>query len=229
MFGFFKKKSAKQANAEPALDRSRIVPRIKHVNFVDSMQGLMTEAEKLGALAPEQMPVTKPLVGDLLVAYAFDSPHSFMFINHETMEAVGLCPESLHQLSMSNLDRALPDFRIQEKTFYKIVRTGNHLEPCTLLFPGIWQKRAAQAKGNLLMVVPTRNAVFYLDSGEPIQLEGNTLTLEQLEGIMCTAAGIEKVYEGVKGPHCLSDHIFVWEDGWRVYGDLKNARWIPNP
>jgi hypothetical protein len=64
MFDLFKKKPAA---SEP--DTSAIVPRIKHTNFLVALRDIVKK--------PDDMPVTEPLVGDLLVTYAFDLPEMF--------------------------------------------------------------------------------------------------------------------------------------------------------
>ena len=60
MFGWFKKKPP----SEPA--RSNLVARIKHTNMLAALREM--------DVPEDQWPLTEPLVGDLLIAYAFDLP-----------------------------------------------------------------------------------------------------------------------------------------------------------
>jgi energy-converting hydrogenase Eha subunit F len=61
MFGLFGKKT-------PSTDQ--IVPRIKHTNFVAALK-------PIAAKDPGSMPLTEPLVADLLISYALDLPQAF--------------------------------------------------------------------------------------------------------------------------------------------------------
>ena len=75
MFNLFKKKP----KSEP--DRHSIVPRIKHKNMLPAI-GEMN-------VPPDELPITEHLVGDLLVAYAFDPPGMFQMFKESDLQRLG--------------------------------------------------------------------------------------------------------------------------------------------
>src|SRR5262249_23307121 len=65
-------RSRKRKQDDEYPDRSTIVPRIKHRQFLKSLRDM--------DVPDDQMPVTEPLVADLLVTYAFDLPGMFQMV-----------------------------------------------------------------------------------------------------------------------------------------------------
>ena len=89
MFGLFKKKAAAKPTA------SQIVTRIKHKNFLAAVASTgMPAADK---------PYTEPLVGDLLVTYAFDLPETFQMVRKGDAAELGLAPQQLRETAVANL------------------------------------------------------------------------------------------------------------------------------
>src|SRR5437588_6133583 len=78
-------------------DRSTIVPRIKHTNYL--------KAVKEAGAAPHEYPVTQPFVADLMITYAFDMPGLFPAVSAHDLRELALTQDELHEIAMANLRR----------------------------------------------------------------------------------------------------------------------------
>jgi hypothetical protein len=220
MFSFFKKKVAAPTPTPPQFQPTQIVPRIKHLNFLEALKPLMAQVEQSGGDPKMQMAVTRPFVGDLLVTYSLDLPDRFVSISHQVMQEMGLDPDSLHRIALENLEKCFNEgIAVQDLQLYNAIGTGGNLEACTLLLPWLWQKKSTTVTGDLLMVVPSRNAVYFTGSEHQLKLDNTVVTSKHILGIMCSAALQVKADEQVHG---LSDHVFVWRNGWQVVDAMNN-------
>jgi uncharacterized protein YtpQ (UPF0354 family) len=145
MFGLFKKK-------EPAKpDASLIVPRVKHVNF-------LAELREIGP-RPEDMPITEPLVGDLIVTYAFDRPENFQMVSPDDCKKLGIGPGQLRAIAVANLRKQIQNIgREGEPPLLKLV-VGGDMEACVLLLDDIWQALAGKIPPEIVVGVPTRDVL----------------------------------------------------------------------
>jgi uncharacterized protein YtpQ (UPF0354 family) len=147
MFNFFKKKT------ELVMDRSSIVPRIKHANMLAALV-------ETGA-PPSELPFTEPLVADLLIAYAFDQPGMFQMVKVSDLQRLGLTPSELRDLAMENLRRQLTDIRAKgQGTPIIWLTAGEDLGACLLLLDKLWKDLAKQLPGEIVVAVPDRGTVF---------------------------------------------------------------------
>jgi uncharacterized protein YtpQ (UPF0354 family) len=144
MFGLFKKKPGA---VQP--DSSLIVPRIKHTNFLVALREIVKDED--------DMPVTEPLVADLLVTYAFDLPETFQMVCRRDVQRLGLSSEQLRNVAVTNLRKQLGNIgREGEPPLLKMV-VGNNLEACLLLVDGIWEALAGKIPPEIVVGVPTRD------------------------------------------------------------------------
>ena len=192
----------------------RIYPRIKHVSFLDTVQGGNREA---------QTPVAHPLAGDagLLVTYAIDEPAQPVPLTQEHMDELGLDVQKLHALAMENLIRKTgPNLGAQDLVMYQALVAGDEFEACTLLLPGLWETLAQGFEGELLAVVPSRNTVYFMDGGAKRQLAGQQLTARTMLDLMCATAVDIKVQAR---EHGLSDKVMAFTpDGWQIRGSFED-------
>ena len=190
MFGLFKKRQPE----EP--DRSTIVPRIKHLNFVSALAEM--------GIPEDQRPVTEPLVADLLVTYAFDLPESFQMVTRHDLERLSISPGELRSIALENLRRDLPGISVQEAGPLLQIVTGNNLEACSLLAEAFWTELAAQISGRTVVAVPSRDVVLVCSSESPDGLEVmREATTEVLEN---------------EHTHGLTDQFLTWQNGqWEIY------------
>jgi len=185
-----------QQKPEFPIDAGLILPRIKHLNFLAGLSQ--------AGVPPEQLPITEPLVGDLVVAYAFDFPSGFMMVRPEDAAQLNVAQDQLRKLSLDNLKKQMPQIAVEAQGDGEVRRimTGNHLEACTLLAQNFWKTVASQIAGEIVAVVPSRDVVLFCSS-------------QSSQGIESMATMAREVFQGAAG-HALSDQFYVWRDGWRV-------------
>jgi hypothetical protein len=142
--------------------------RIKHANFLKALQA--------HGVPPEQMPLTRPLCGELLVSYAFETPEQFVMVTPAFLKTAGVAPQDVHGLALQALHRQVlgHGVRLVEDEGGYLLRiapqdTSTHLEATCLLLDGIWDLLQDEIKpqGELLACVPTRDFFFVLDSAKP--------------------------------------------------------------
>jgi uncharacterized protein YtpQ (UPF0354 family) len=192
MFGLFKKKPEP---VEP--DPSLIVPRIKHANFLVALRDIVKKED--------DMPVTEPLVADLLVTYAFDLPEAFQMVCARDVQRLGLSPEQLRNIAVTNLKQQLGNIgREGEPPLLKMV-VGNNLEACLLLVDGIWQSLAAKIPPEIVVGVPTRDVLLV------------TTSASTKGGLQLLRDAVREAH-GRESTHALSLQLLVRRgDKWEVF------------
>jgi uncharacterized protein YtpQ (UPF0354 family) len=146
MFGLFSKK--------PAQFTEPVVPRIKHVNFVEALK-------PLAAKDPRSMPVTDPLVGDLIVTYALDLPGAFKMFSQREFEKSGLTRQELRATAVANLRKDLPRLKLSTKGPLVSLALGNNLDACLLVIDRIWEQVIPHmpVPGKIVAIAPNRDVV----------------------------------------------------------------------
>jgi|GEM_PF-1794430 len=194
MFGWFKKILAPVERSA-----SVIIPRIKHVQFVDALRDMGAPSD--------QMPITQPLVGELLVTYAFDLKHMFEMVNPDSIVDLGITPEELPGIALDNLSERVPNIQIRKNgPLLQIVTGGNH-EACTILNGEFWDNLAEQSKGPLIVAVPHRDVVVACSADDAD-------AVEQLRVLVAEATGSGD-------DHNLTNQLLTTSNGvWQVY-ELK--------
>jgi uncharacterized protein YtpQ (UPF0354 family) len=190
MFGLFKKHKAKGP------DRSTIVPRIKNSHFVSAL--------KERGIPADQMPITVPLVGELLVTYAFDIPDMFQMVSQRSLERLGIERKELHSIAIENLKAKMPNMGLKQEGPILYVTAGEDLEACSLLARKFWDKLATQVLGETVVSVPSRNVVL--------------ITSSQSELGMKTISDIgAEVYEN-ETMHGLTKQLITWrKERWELF------------
>lgn len=201
----------------------RIYPRIKHVSFLDAVQPMLDRIEAEGGNREAQTPVAHRLAGDagLLVTYAIDEAAQPVPLTQERMDELGLDAQELHELAVENLIRKTgPNLGAQDLVMYKALVAGDEFEASTLLLPGVWERLSEGFEGELLAVVPSRNTVYFMDSGARRQLAGQQLTARTMLDLMCATAADIKVQAR---EHGLSDKVIaLTPDGWQIRGTFQD-------
>ncbi|RSZ32652.1 MULTISPECIES: hypothetical protein [unclassified Variovorax] len=200
-----------------------VYPRIKHVGFLESMRPMLEQVEARGGDREAHAPVAYPLAdgSDLLVTFAVDTPAQFVTLTGEGMVETGLDPQSMYELAIDNmLLLVAPNVGTRDFGLYKALVAGDGFEACMLLLPDLWEQLAQEFEGELIAVVPSRDAVYFMDSGASFEKRGEIVSATEALGRMCRAA------MGVRaeaGPHGLSDKVMaLTPDGWCVRGTLKD-------
>lgn len=199
-----------------------VYPRIKHVGFLEAVQPMLDQIEARGGNREAQTPVAYPFAGDsdLLMTFALDTPTQFVTLTQAGMEETGLDPQSLFELAIDNMLRLVePNLGTQDLVMYKALVTGDGFEACMLLLPDLWAQLSQGFKGELLAVVPSRNVIYFMDSGASFDAGGESITAGTVLRLMCSAAAEVRAEAG---PHGLSDKVIaLTPDGWCVRGTFE--------
>ncbi len=195
MFNLFKKK--KQVE-EVLPGRESIVPRIKAPAFLSTLQSLQ--------IPDDQMPVTEPLIGELLVTYSFDLPDMFQMVTKSDLERLGLSLEQAREIAIDNLHTQMPQIgsaSISEDAPFQQIVTGDNLEACTLLAAPFWDQLAEAMGSDVVVVAPHRDAVFFTS----VDSEEGVVFLRELA----------KTAMADGDTHSLSEQMMVWrESKWHL-------------
>ena len=134
------------------LDADSVVPRLK--------VGAFLEALARQSIPAEQMPVTKPFVGDLLITYAFDTPKQFIMASEVLLQRAGLTRESVGAVAQRNLARILRNQDVAPKeaglSLYTVALPD--LAACLMLVDSLWEgAMARRIPGEIVVAVPHRD------------------------------------------------------------------------
>lgn len=151
-----------------ALSAGQFTARVKHLAFVQALAQ--------NGVPQDQMPLTRPLCGELLEVYAFDTPTQFVFATPALMKEVGIPTADAETLALHNMELEIKrhGLRLIEDGGSHMLRVGpeeaeTHLDAACLLAEGIWTMLAetTEPKGELLLMAPTRDFLIALDSAKP--------------------------------------------------------------
>ena len=196
MFGLFKKRTI-QSQLETTPDPSQIVPRIKNSSFIPSLINM--------GMPQDQLPITQPLVADLLVTYAFDLPDMFKMVAQQDLDHFGLNEKSLHILALQNMKRQVSKVSLHKHNDELFqIEIGNDMEACTILFPSLWSRYAAKMKGKLVATVAHRSLVLFCDGTSK-------------ENVQTMRLFAKTVHDEAEDNHTLSLSLIEWSDGWKEY------------
>lgn len=191
MFGLFKKKEAPRPTA------AQIVPRIKHQNFLAAVGSTgMLEDDK---------PYTEPLVGDLLVTYAFDLPETFQMVRKRDVADLGLAPQQLRETAVTNLKSRVGQGGYHGDPPVLRVVLGNNFDACALLYDDLWAMLGQKIPPEIIVGVPHRDAVLMTTTAST---KGG---LEQIRAMVADIHAKDEV-------HGLTRDLFVRrQNKWEVF------------
>lgn len=149
-------------------EAGHLMPRLKHRDFLRALKG--------HGVPETALPLTRPLCGDLLIAYAFDRPGEFVMATPPLLSRAGLDAGAVPDLALANLHRRVQEagVRLIEDQGGYLLRVGeegadSQLDAVSLLLPAIRRmlQEQIQPKGELLYCAPSRDFLFVLDSARP--------------------------------------------------------------
>lgn len=200
----------------------RIYPRITRPDFLHESEPMPDTAPTSTGHHSAQAPVARAIAGDvdLRVTYAIDFPTQRITLTHGYMKQLGLDAQGLHAQAVDNLHRkAGPKAATQDLVAYKALVTGDGLEACMLLLPDLWAKLSNGFKGELIAVVPSKDALYFMDSQATLTVAGQPISTTTRLALMCSAAARVKAEAGAHG---LSDQVIaLTPEGWKVRGTFE--------
>jgi uncharacterized protein YtpQ (UPF0354 family) len=195
----FKWLGAKKAAVEESGSKDNLVPRIKVPAFLAALQQMNIPAD--------QLPVTEPFVGELLIAYSFDLPHGFQMVSGADLGRLGLQKSELRAIAVANLKKQMPRIQfgeIEQSDKLKAIVTGNNLEACALLLTEFWADLGKKVTGDPVVAAPHRDFL------------GFTTTASQ-EGVNILRS-LAKEIAGAEDNHALSPQLMIWRTShWELF------------
>jgi uncharacterized protein YtpQ (UPF0354 family) len=178
-------------DAKTPLDRSRIVPVLKPLRWVDGARQVQREAK----VDPKPEILTDPFNSELAIVYAEDRPQSMRYLT--TRDDTG-DRAKLRHLALGNLHRLLPKIEMREGADHIfLVEAGGNYEASLLLADGIWSSGQIKVDGDPVVAVPRTDALLVTGSR-------NRAGVAHLRGVAAKLAG---------EPHGLTPVLFVYRDG----------------
>ena len=171
-----------------------IVPRIRRVDTLLEIAGLTERSS--------DSLVYEPLVGELLVTYAFDLPAMFQLVALRALERLGIARNALRDIALKNLRRAC-GHRI-ELTYdgpFIEPRLGNHFESSTLADEPLWES-LREEHGDLVVAVPTRDRVV-------------ACPIEETDAVGELALAAEALLRA-DPPGAITSDLLVWSGRWEL-------------
>jgi uncharacterized protein YtpQ (UPF0354 family) len=112
------------------------------------------------------------LSGDLAVFFVADEPDLVRYLNLDTMGRIGLTPEAIKALSLSNLRKRFKSVIEAEsrKTGMRAIDANGTYEPSLMLVPELWQA-LDKSMGAVIVGVPTADVLIIADADVPGQRE----------------------------------------------------------
>lgn len=189
MFSFFRKKE--KPEAPPPV----VVPRIKHTNFLAAL-------DAIPGMTGESRPVTEPLVGDLLLAYAIDIGPSYLSVTPANLADHQLRQDDLRPLAEASGLEAMRSMQVRTDGTVHELTAPENMAACAILYPGLWRQIEQELGGPVLVAFPHREFVLYALANEA--------------GIAALEAVLGQV--DFNDTHALSALLYrPSPDGWQVF------------
>jgi uncharacterized protein YtpQ (UPF0354 family) len=181
---------SQSASKEAGLDRTRIIPVIKDRQWLDELHNT------LKAKGVAQQHLADRFNDELVIVYAQDDPNRMRYLT--TQEDFGLSREELRSLAIANLKRVLPKIEMGRVGDVALMSAGGNYEASLLLIDEIWSSGQIQVNGDIVVAIPTRDALLVTGSR--------------------SRSGLKLVREltakfKAQGPYELTDTLFRYRDG----------------
>jgi uncharacterized protein YtpQ (UPF0354 family) len=181
---------SQSGSKEAGLDRTRIIPVIKDRQWLDELH------HTLKAKGVAQQHLADRFNDELVIVYAQDDPNRMRYLT--TQEDFGLSREELRSLAIANLKRVLPKIEMGRVGDVALMSAGGNYEASLLLIDEIWSSGQIQVNGDIVVAIPTRDALLVTGSR--------------------SRSGLKLVREltakfKAQGPYELTDTLFRYRDG----------------
>lgn len=172
----------------------RLIPRIQTQNHLDASSGN----------APQDQPFTRPLFGDLVLAFAIDTDEGQLALTPNIAERAGIAPEmpgpELASVAEKNARPALSSIHQSEDGAIKQLTCDQHMMACGVLFPALWDQIETSEGTEVVMAVLHRDHIWYVPSN-------NTDAIAELKAAVA--------HFDMTDAHALSQTLYVREeDEW---------------
>jgi uncharacterized protein YtpQ (UPF0354 family) len=153
------------------------------------------QVEKEAKVEPKPEILTEPFNSELAIVYAEDRPQSLRYLT--TRDNVGDRARLLN-LALGNLHRLLPRIEMREGADHVLlIEAGGSYEASLLLADGIWSSGQITVDGDIVVAVPSRDALLVTGSR-------NRRGIARLRAMAAELAA---------GTYALTPTLFVYRDG----------------
>jgi uncharacterized protein YtpQ (UPF0354 family) len=173
------------------VDRTRIMPLIKDRAWIEENRHNLKKRQ------PDLDFVFEDLNDELVVVYVRDAERRVRFLMSN--EDLGVERSALRQLAVENLGRLRPKIEMHSHgNMLVMFDVGGTYEASLLLFDSLWTDGQVKVNGDIVVAVPTRDALLVTGSK-------NRKGLSALREIATKLSA--------EGSNPISDKLFVYRDG----------------
>ncbi|QDU79032.1 hypothetical protein Pla110_07360 [Polystyrenella longa] len=156
-------------------------------------------------MSDDDIPFTEPLVGELLITYAFDLPDTFQMVRRADLTEINVIPSELRKLAVENLRSRVGQGGYQGDPPVLRIVLGDNYDACALLYDDLWTMLGDKIPPNLIVGVPHRDVVLLTTTAST---NGG---LEQIRAMV-------NEFHATDDVHGLTRDLFVRRDGrWEVF------------
>ena len=148
--------SAPRPNDVAKVDRSRIVPVIKHQKWLHNLHSA------LKARGLQQEHLSEPFISELVIVYAEDDPDKMRYLT--TAEGGGMSREELKALAIENLKRIVPSVQLRVHDNIMHMTANGDYDSSLLLIDEIWSGGKVRVDGDIVVAVPARDVLLVTGS-----------------------------------------------------------------
>lgn len=202
--------SATAAQAEDApLALADLRLLIRPVGFLDEVRRMRARSGK--PVLDTDLPVRRPLAGDLVVLLGLDHPQSYSYPPRATVEEA-LPSADAWTRALANTDAAVGEIRTEAlRDGVAMVTTDSGLAPSLLLLDDVWARAPLKGQGDPIVVVFSRTALLLGHEGDPASIEA--------------LVAILKTELAFAGNDLVSDQLFIRRNGrWEVFDPAAPRR-----
>lgn len=180
----------------PGLPEGPILPRVKTLRFIEAAAGI-------AGMTPDQIPLTVPVIGDLLLSFSVDTGEQFIFLTPRECARRGLDAAALRQQALDNARPLIEGCRLLPHGDVMQLKAGQDMDACTLLFPEVWERIALSLGEDPVVLFAHKSLVCLAPAG-------SAPGLAALRGIVA-----ELDYTTT---HALSRQLYRFSDGrWHLH------------
>lgn len=202
--------SATAAQAEDApLALADLRLLIRPAGFLDEVRKMRARSGK--PVLDTDLPVSRPLAGDLVALLGLDHPQSYSYPPRATVEEA-LPSADAWTRALANTDAAVGEIRTEAlRDGVAMVTTDSGLAPSLLLLDEIWARAPLKGQGDPIVVVFSRTALLLGHEGDPASIEALVVIL--------------KTELAFAGNDLVSDQLFIRRHGrWEVFDPAAPRR-----
>ncbi len=189
-----------KSSNDDLVDRTRIVPIIKDKDWPHDVNANCKNGEGERSLELYYEDYNE----ELIVMYAEDTPKNTRYLSLACLTAQNLELKDLRQTACQNLDRILPQPRIEARNGVYRISAGGDYDASLLLLDSIWNGSKFEVPGETVVAIPSRAFLFVTGS-------------KDAQGL----ARVKTIVQDITRhqPYRLTSKLFVYRQGTFVVFD----------